>query len=88
MDKIIFGMNPELMKYSAKTIAKYKKIHAADLMDDVQEKINAIFLKIGDLNEDVAEEAVVLDTFRLWLENNSRIFTNCLKAINELDENK
>jgi len=56
---------------------KYKEVHIVDLMDEINEKFLALFLKIADMSNDEIDENAVIITLDKFL---SEITVQILKA--------
>jgi len=57
----------EDFREAVRLLNKYKDVHIVDLMDDVDEKLQAIILKVADMDEDELEEDAVFHTLDKFL---------------------
>jgi len=63
---------------------KYKGVHIVDLMDDVDEKLQVIFLKVADMDEDELEEDAVFHTLDKFLSDIITKFSIVKKGIDDI----
>jgi len=80
------GKDPHYFTDAAKLLNKYKDIHPIDLIEDINERIGALFAKLADMNEDEVEEKIILNTFFIWLEDTVKLLSEADKGFRNLIE--
>ena len=74
----------EDFREAARLLNKYKGVHVVDLMDDINEKLGVLFLKVADMDNDEIEEAAVFKTLDRFLNNITALLLSAKKGIDDI----
>ena len=74
----------ENLREAARLLNKYKEVHIVDLMDDVDEKLQVIILKVADMDEDELEENAVFHTLDKFLSDIVTKLSYAKKGIDDI----
>jgi len=68
---------------AARLLNKYKGVQVVDLMDDVNEKLKIIFLKVVDMEDDKIKEGKVFATLNKFQKNTTTILSYAKKETDD-----
>ena len=82
--EVKFMIEEENLREAARLLNKYKEVHIVDLMDDVDEKLQVIILKVADMDEDELEENAVFHTLDKFLSDIVTKLSYAKKGIDDI----